>query len=273
MKSYIFLDIDGTISSSIHKIEDAVAQYLCDLSSEGYLLVFVTGRSYFWAKKALSFLPTPFILAVQNGAMISSMPEETVIKKSFIAKDLLKIVDRLIPKKASYVIYTGIENHFRCYYIPDNISAAERELLLERSKATHETWIALNSFEELPVDTFPAIKFFGEASSLKSIANTLQKSLNIFIPVIIDPVLKGRFVAQGTLTNKGTVVDIIKTLYGQRKVIAAGDEMNDLEMLQKADIKLVIETAPQEILQIADLICSAEKGLIEGLKKCLNTFE
>ncbi len=40
---YIFLDIDGTISSSVHKIEKKEVLYLNEISSLGINLVFVTG--------------------------------------------------------------------------------------------------------------------------------------------------------------------------------------------------------------------------------------
>lgn len=269
-KPYIFLDIDGTISSSIHSIDPAVENYLTALALSGYMLIFVTGRSPSWAKKALSFLDAPFILAVQNGAVISAMPEERIIKESYFHKSALSRIDALGVGK-DYVVYTGFEDNFRCYYRKKRFSDSEKELLLGRSLAIGEVWVEVESFAEMPVETFPAIKFFGDKDSLYPIAETLEKSLNLFMPVISDPVLIGGGVAQGTVTNKGDVVDIVLSIYGKRPIIAAGDDMNDYEMLKKADIKLAIETAPQKILDLSDIICPAAKdaGIIEGLDRAI----
>ncbi len=72
----------------------------------------------------------------------------------------------------------------------------------------------------------------------------MEKNAGLHVPVIADPVIKGSFVAQGTLTNKGDVIDVVRKIKGAGALIAAGDDRNDLEMLMKADIKSGCRTAP-----------------------------
>lgn len=274
--AYIFLDIDGTISSSLHSVEPEVASYLNALSVSGFQLIFVTGRSYLWAKKSLSFLHGPYLLSWQNGALILEMPEEKVLSQKYIGKKTLSLLDPIA--KASlqdYVVYTGRENNSLCYYRKGIFSEDQEKILLERAERVGEEWISVDSFEDLPVDSFPAVKFFGGQNQLRSIADQASHVVHLHIPVIADPVVKGSFVAQGTMTNKGDVVDAVVEIKGKRPVIAAGDDMNDLEMLKKADIKVAIETAPKDLLSISDIVCPAadKSGIITGLTQAIERLE
>ena len=55
------------------------------------------------------------------------------------------------------------------------------------------------------------------------------------------------------------------------KVIAAGDDYNDEPMLEAADIKVVMATAPADLLSKADIIAPAasEDGIICGLEAAI----
>jgi hydroxymethylpyrimidine pyrophosphatase-like HAD family hydrolase len=54
-------------------------------------------------------------------------------------------------------------------------------------------------------------------------------------------------------------------------VIAAGDDENDKSMLEVADIKVVMGTAPQDMKEKADVIAppASVGGLVEGLQKAI----
>lgn len=273
---YIFLDIDGTISSSVHTIEPEVALYLNEISSRGFILVFVTGRSYQWALDSLKFLRSPYLFSWQNGAVVAAIPSGEILYKKYIGKSAILITDKIAEEHSEdYVIYTGIENDSRCYFRKPLAATDKGKQLLERASSIGEEWIAVDSFHDLPVDSFPAIKFFGREASLQKISKEVATCAGLHIPVIADPVIKGSFVAQGTLTNKGDVVGVVKKIKGEGSVIAAGDDRNDFDMLMKADIRVAVATAPEELLAISDIQCgpASESGIVEGLKMALRRLE
>ena len=51
---------------------------------------------------------------------------------------------------------------------------------------------------------------------------------------------------------------------GHAAVLAAGDDLNDISMLQAADIKIVMPAAPKEMHPMATIL--ANDGIIEALK-------
>ena len=58
----------------------------------------------------------------------------------------------------------------------------------------------------------------------------------------------------------------------QGPVIAAGNDHNDLSLLQAATIKIAMEDAPIPLTSIADIIAplASKAGLIDGLEQALN---
>ena len=55
-------------------------------------------------------------------------------------------------------------------------------------------------------------------------------------------------------------------------MIAAGDDLNDISMLDRANIKIVMYSAPLEMHDLADIIAkpSYQYGIIEALQKALS---
>lgn len=54
--------------------------------------------------------------------------------------------------------------------------------------------------------------------------------------------------------GKWNGVKYLKNTYGYDRVVAFGDNLNDLEMLKNADVAAVVENAHPKVLQIADVV-------------------
>jgi hydroxymethylpyrimidine pyrophosphatase-like HAD family hydrolase len=70
--------------------------------------------------------------------------------------------------------------------------------------------------------------------------------------------------------TKGKALHRIKDLVGNAgPTIAAGDDLNDISMLEEADIRIVMEGAPKEMLSLATIIGRHGKhhAIIEALTK------
>ena len=90
------------------------------------------------------------------------------------------------------------------------------------------------------------------------------------MPPIRDPFKEGRFVAQATHAevNKGLALKEFAALHPESGIIiAAGDDNNDLSMLQVADVRVAMANAPRSMLAIADVIAppASKKGILSGL--------
>lgn len=275
MRGIIALDIDGTLTDGPHLSAKVIA-YLKSLSDSGWRFIFITGRTFYSGYATLKSLPFTYYFAVQNGAIILEMPGRRILLKKYLDRSVFNALDAICHDQPSdFVIYSGFENNDQCYYRPKKFSLELMKYLNQRIECYKEIWHPLESYAELPLDVFPSIKCFGLYSSAKALAQRIDDQLGLHVPLIRDPFNTGYYVVQATHPeiSKGQALQDLIALTGERgRVIAAGDDYNDESMLEAADIKIVMATAPQDLLKKADIIAEAasEEGIIKGLEAAVS---
>lgn len=274
-KGLIALDIDGTITHHLLEIPRNVVHYLNSLYEQGWVFIFITGRTFDFGYQILKNLQFDYYYAVQNGAILLQMPQKKILLKSYLNHALIPAMEKICANEPTdFVIYAGLELNNQCFYRKKHFSNELLQYLQARREAFNEDWTNLNSFEDIPIKDFPSLKCFGDKEIALRIANNIEQLLNLHVPVIKDPFCNEYYVVQAThpAVSKGQVLkDLVKQLEFQGKIIAAGDDLNDLSMFDEADIKIAMENAPEELKSRADIIAppASMTGIIDGLKKAL----
>lgn len=277
-KGIIALDIDGTITAEHHRLPAAVEDYFTKLADAGWLLVFITGRTFQWGFKVLKTLNFPYYFALQNGAIILEMPSRRVISKKYLDRSIMESMDLICRDESSdYVVYAGFEYGDRCYFRPKRFSTEILSYVERRVHALKEIWQPVDSYQEMALDTFASIKCFGKRSDALRLAQNIEDQLGLHVPLIRDPFDEMYFVVQAThpSINKGQALKELVAIIGhQGLIIAAGDDLNDISMLKLADIKVVMANAPEEVLKLADIVAppATEEGIIIGLQTALKSL-
>jgi Cof subfamily protein (haloacid dehalogenase superfamily) len=278
IKGIIALDIDGTITTNAHEMEQRVIDALSKRAKKGWKFIFLTGRPFEWAFRSLEPLPFPYALAVQNGALLLEMPSKKILSRKYLTKAILPLIEAICrEQKTDCVIYSGFENHDWCYFRPTNLSPSILSYVLRRSAFLREKWQPLQNFSDLPVSFFSSIKFFAKEKQAFILSQSIEKNLDLHAPPNRDPFDPDYFVIQATHAEatKGQVLsEFIQFIGFSGPIIAAGDDHNDLTMLQAAQVKIVMANAPPELLNIADVIAppATQQGIIYGLKEAIKRF-
>lgn len=274
MHGIIALDIDGTVTAEHSSVPIEVAEYLKHLSLEGWDILFITGRTLARTREMLSTFKFSFHIAVQNGAQIFRIPSEERIVKRFLPSGILpSIVEAAAGESTGVVLYAGDIQKDICYYHAADFTGEGLEYVLQRAAAFGEEWKEVGSLLRFEASDFPAFKLIGGRGALERIVEKVDSAV-IDIQVIRDPFGEGMYVAQGTAAgaSKGTALKNFQDWQSDgHKTIVAGDDFNDISMLQRADIKVVMDTAPESVRSLADIIAppAAKNGIIEGLKKAV----
>lgn len=273
-KGLIALDIDGTITSGMEAIPSSVIEFLGELSQQGWQFVFITGRTFDFGYRLLQALPFNYYYAVQNGAILFSMPEKIILLKKYLNRSIIPVMETICAEEPTdFVIYAGFELNNLCFFRKAHFSDTLLKYLEARRLAFHEEWRNLNSFDQLPIADFPSIKCFGELTSAYRLAQNIEKRLGLHVPMIKDPFCENYYVVQATDAHvtKGEVLKDLVRMGCTGPNIAAGDDLNDLSMFQEAHIKIAMENAPLELKEKADIIAppAAHQGIIIGLKRAL----
>ncbi|MEI8366319.1 MAG: HAD family hydrolase [Parachlamydiaceae bacterium] len=283
MRGTIALDIDGTLTTGSLSLPEKTIKYLTSLENTGWRILFVTGRTFRSGCKALKDVPFPFYFAVQNGAILFEMPSQRIISKKYLDRSIFIEMEAICSTQPSdFVVYSGFENDDQCYFRPHEFSPPLRDYLQRRVTAYNEVWHPLESYDKMAIDVFPSIKCFGLFPSAKELAGVIEKRLGLHVPVIRDPFSEELFttpdekyfVVQAThpeISKGQALLDLIAALGKQGKIIAAGDDYNDISMLAVADVAVVMATAPDDLLKKADIIApsAAQEGIITGLEAAI----
>jgi Cof subfamily protein (haloacid dehalogenase superfamily) len=275
ISALIALDIDGTVTHDMKPIPREVINFLHELAEKGYLLIFVTGRTFHFASQVLKLLNCSYAIAVQNGAFIVEMPSEKIVMKHYLTESIIPTMEEIcFGEPTDFVIYGGYELGDLCFYRPSHFSSELLDYLKSRQKAFGETWKAVNSFEECYIREFPSVKCFGHLEFAQKVAKEIVEKLGLYVPVIRDPFNENYYVVQAThpiVSKRRALQDFIKQKNFSGVVIAAGDDENDTPMLEFADIAVVMSTAPEEVKKWAKIIAPSAKelGVIPGINQAL----
>ncbi|MGK5594224.1 MAG: HAD hydrolase family protein [Parachlamydiaceae bacterium] len=279
MKGIVALDIDGTMTEDTCSVPLNVKSYLEQLYHDGWVMIFITGRPFNWAYRSLMQLNMHYYLAIQNGAVILEMPDKTIVHRCYLSSSVLLRLDKLSQQfSTDYIIYSGYENQDICYYRPQNLSPQQLGYLHQRAQILNENWMPVEHFDELPLQGIASLKFIEQKPFIIKLVQQVEEQLHLHVPLNRDPVNEKYFVAQVThpRATKGEALEQIRLLYQlQGPIIAAGDDFNDISMLQKADIKIMMGNAEPSLLSMGDIIAppASQEGVIHGLKLAIEKLK
>lgn len=274
-KGWIALDIDGTITDESHHVPKETVDYLTELNHQGWEVMFITGRTYSFGTSALNVFPFPFYLGIQNGADILEMPSKKRISRAYLGAALLPALEQVYQGESEdFILYAGYEKGDFCYYRPKKFSTLLREHLVKIESLSPEPWKAVDTFEFGNEDAFPLIKCLGFQEQMRSVHKRLESVKEIAVSLIRDPLDEAIYLNLVThsLATKGQALERMIAKSGKRgKIIAAGDDRNDVSMLESADIAIVMGGAPAEMLPLADILAPSakEQGIITALKQAV----
>ncbi|MBP9841953.1 MAG: HAD family phosphatase [Simkaniaceae bacterium] len=254
----IALDIDGTMTDASHTIPDDLVAYLHELYDKGWEILFVTGRPFSYAYREIKKFNFPYILAVQNGADIIEMPSGRRLHSIHIEGDIFTKLDK---HTQSYIVYGGMDLGDLCYYRPQNFDDEYLRYFTLVEKFSDRPWKVVEDFCQ--VNRTPLIKCFGYL-------NEINFSLEGYNSTIIRDPGRPEYhlnLITHQLATKGHAVDLILK---KRPLIAAGDDVNDISMLMKADIAIVKSHAPEHMHALGDIVTD---DLIAALEKATGHVE
>lgn len=275
-KGIIALDIDGTITVQKHQLEESVNTFLNHLIANGWLIAFVTGRTFSFAWPILSKLQGEFFFGVQNGAALYGMPSGKLAVKHSIERKYLRPLDDLFFSYSSgLLVESGRENGDICYYRREDFSPSELDYIDYRISISPEKWETLSSFddlESLKIKDFAVGKFFADEQQSETLSKRVEEA-GFKVTTIRDPFRPNYFITHinHPLASKGSCLNPLLSRYPNIPLIAAGDDTNDIEMIKRGDIKIVMQNAPKSMHAFADIVAQPanEQGIIPALKEAI----
>jgi Cof subfamily protein (haloacid dehalogenase superfamily) len=253
----IAIDVDGTLLDSRGHLPDAHRDAVVDAAARGIEIALVTGRSFHFTRPIAALLPVPLTLIVNNGAIVKDETGATALR-------------RLLPREAAREVLAGTrayEDSVAVVFDQDPSGArsgegeGERQIFFERMDWMHpnrrgyyeknKAFIAETAgpLADVLTDDPIQVMFNGSVPPMRALVESLR-SLAIAdqISVAITEYEHRDFAlvdVNGAGCSKGSTVARWAAARGwsRAEVMAVGDNLNDVEMLDFAGTAFVMGNA------------------------------
>jgi hypothetical protein len=276
------LDIDGTLLDSRGRIPEANRQALQEASAAGVAIALVTGRSFHFTRPIADALAVPLTLVVNNGAVVKNVDGTTVLR-------------RTLPRDAARDVLT----HTRAF--EDSVAivfdrepdaggrlADERQIVFERMDWSHPNRSGYYAKNKAYIASVPSladaltedplqVMFNGSVGPMRQLVADIRAMPGAErCSVAITEYERRDFSlvdVNAAGCSKGTTlarwVDSIGL--GPADVFAAGDNLNDLEMLEFAGTAVVMANASDAVKARGFAVTGSndDGGLAEAIRKYL----
>lgn len=252
MKNLYITDLDGTLLNSRAQLSSESAEIIARLIKEGAMFSVATARTKATVLDMFQLVGLNMPIALMNGVSVYNTAKAcTEINHSInknVAAEILEIYARhgkhpmLYFNKDEYleIVYTQIDNIHQQEYINDRNSRR-----LKKFKKVTE--YKLNGENELLY-----IVSFDRPTELEPVYNEISRLPEVVSCFYADNYTDCNFLEtmNGSI-SKGTAALEIKKLTGADRIIAFGDNLNDIPLFSVADEAYAVSNAHEELKKVA----------------------
>jgi Cof subfamily protein (haloacid dehalogenase superfamily) len=270
------VDIDGTLLDSRGRLPEIHRASLAEAVERGMEIVLVTGRTFHFTRPLAQLLNLPVTLIVNNGAVVKDIDGTTVLRTVLPRHIAQKILESTRPydDSVALVFDTGPADERQIVYERMNWSHPNRRGYYEKNKAFIG---AASPLAAALADSDPIqVMFNGGVEPMRalvaelramSIADQFSVAMTEYVPrdfSLID--VNGAGCSKGTTLARWTV----RRGIARDEILAVGDNLNDLEMLDFAGTAVVMGNAADEVKRARPFPVTGtndEGGLAEAIRR------
>ncbi|MDO5517281.1 MAG: Cof-type HAD-IIB family hydrolase [Clostridium sp.] len=254
----IYTDLDGTLLNDEKEVPEKNKEAINYFIENGGRFSIATGRAFESTEKYIENIKIDLPAIVYNGGAVYDCADKIAVREKFIENNKKEIVNKVLAdyKDLGIEIYSNTD-----VYVFNNNGMSERPatLLLNIIYEMPDNLFELNWNKILLVGKKEFIDEFQYEFKDKYGTNVIRSG-DRFLEILPDN------------TSKGSGLKEIIKLYklDKNKVIAAGDDMNDAEMLKECGIAFCPENASDAVKKYADHITiNNNEGVIYSILKYL----
>ncbi|MEK4843773.1 MULTISPECIES: Cof-type HAD-IIB family hydrolase [Staphylococcus] len=284
MINLIATDMDGTLLNAAHEISEENIQAIKYAQSQGITVVIATGRAFYEANGPINQtdLKVPYICL--NGAEVRD-ESFNIMSTSNLNRELInRITVELNKENIFYQVYTNLgiytENPLRDLEIYIDIAQrAGQEADVEKIKSgiqkriDNGTLKVVENYDKIQ-DTpgeivMKILAFDSDLEKIDRVSETLAKSESL----AISSSSRGNIEITHSDAQKGIALNTIaeRLNIDMENVMAIGDNMNDVSMLERVGYSVAMENAAPEVKAIAkyETDSNEQSGVGKAIMKLL----
>jgi Cof subfamily protein (haloacid dehalogenase superfamily) len=241
------IDIDGTLLDSRGRLPDAHRDALAGAAARGIEVALVTGRSFHFTRPVVDLLPLPLTLICNNGAIVKDRAGDTVMRHLLACDAARQILAETRHLEDSVAIVFDRPDERQIVFERMDWSHPNRRGYYEKNKAYIAE--APSPLADVLIEDPIQVMFNGSVAPMRALAAGLRAMpiAGQFTVAITEyePRDFSLVDVNGAGCSKGTTLARWVAARGLRadEVMAVGDNLNDIEMLDFAGTAVVMGNA------------------------------
>lgn len=252
-------DLDGTLLSSDSRVSQRSVQILNEAIAKGGLFTIATARTPSTVEKLMKDVKANLPFIVMTGSAIWNPADGLFMESTVMLPDTAqRILDTVRSHNLPTFIYQLSEGKIHIYHT-GTLSDNERNFISERSDSQYKIFHIPENGESLVPEKLTNISLF---YSMQPTAHVEETFADIKGNIECNPIFYHDLFGEETgimevfspEASKANAIKRLKAISGADRVVAFGDNINDIPMLREADVAVAVENAVPEVKRIADVI-------------------
>ncbi|HEV8338232.1 MAG TPA: HAD family hydrolase [bacterium] len=262
----VVADIDGTLTTSAQRISRRVRRAVQGAQRQGVRVCLATGRTWHSGRRYFDALGADAPAILYNGGLVYDFKRDRVLfRRPMTHRQAAGVIDILDG-------FPGLAAHF---YVDDRIFVRWRTRLVEaNARHDHIAPRAVGDFRPLLVGQPMKFRVLGPRLRLHALARRIGRS-GLAGTLVFSERESLEVLPPGISKGKALRRMARHLRVSLREVIAVGNELNDLEMIQAAGLGVAMGNSPPGVRRAADLVAPSndEDGLAEVIERHVLTNE
>lgn len=246
--------MDGTLLDNEGKVSDESAKIISSLTAEGAIISVATARTPATVEVILADTITADDLVVMTGTTLWSRSRECFEGMHLLPQeDVVLMLDIFRQHNLHPFCYTlRDDSHLDVFHAPQSLTTAEQSFVDMRRNLRLKTF---HLGQECPdILCHRVVLFFGMGPKDKivRVAEHLKQASNCYISYYKDTYIPDLWFLEifAPGVSKAAGVAQLKKHLNADRVVAFGDNLNDIPMLRMADVAVAVDNALPEVKAI-----------------------
>lgn len=259
MVTLYITDLDGTLLDNNAQVSKETSRIITDLTRRGAVISVATARTPATVEPILAETETASELVVMTGAALWNRTDGRfcdihLLPQAEVAA-MLDVFDRRGMHPFCYVLNHD-DRYLDVYHAPKVLSANEEVFVRDRAQLTLK---GFHLGKRCPEKEYSrVVLFFGMGSyeAIVGVAEELKSISSCYISYYKDTYSPDLWLLEifGPGVSKAAGVARLRKRLGADRVVAFGDNLNDIPMMKEADVAVAVGNALPQVKEIADVV-------------------
>lgn len=267
MKTLYISDLDGTLLHSDALPSDYTVKTINFLVEKGYNITFATARSISSAAEILPNFKLKLPVVMMNGVCLTDINSRKQLNVFGMSREIAgKAIDIFERHGRPPMHFTVDKNGEICVDYKLIKSKYEQEFM-EVRKSRYNHFVQCKEYDVSNGAIY--LSAIDRKETVEAIVEELKLLDGIGFTYYLDTYSDGQYFIEvySSRAGKQNTINLLKSIYEFDRVVAFGDNGNDVEMLQNADVGIAVGNAQESAKSVADLIIDTNEN--DGVAKYL----